>query len=567
MNYHIQKTFFSLLLVMAFFNCKNQPEMDFLTVETTRLNFSAEQNTRTISCLSHATVEAMSSQPAWCTIKVVHWNNSSAIEINVSKNTIVQERTATITVSDGKVNPVQIDVKQASGAPFLNIEAGSMQQFNPQSAQRQLTVNANVPFTATSSAPLWCTAVIDPDATVGNLTVSVTDNDSMADRYAEIVVAASGFSNAKINVVQYVRQIVIDPGEEEDENFDDAGHRIFSKAASLTFLKRNGPFIRLKDGGIFSVTGGACIISRDEGKTWTEFPVADPEKFLLGSPVAVQTHNGTIIIGFSNSREMSPLNWNKTTHCYDPNAKLPTYIVYSKNNGYTWSMPVKLHDSWTGMNREILETKDGHVVFSTMIMRNNLGRHCVLTYVSSDDGATWTPGNVLDSPKSAGDHGGLMEAAVIQLNDGRLWMLIRTNWDYFYESYSSDNGFTWSGYQKTNIDASSSPAALLRLQSGRMVLVWNRLYHEGENTVKRLGGDSNISEVAASWQRDELSMMYSDDDAKTWSKPFIIAKNTTRNDNSKWLSYPHVFEQSKGLIWITTDFGSLRIVVREDDLP
>ena len=204
-----------------------------------------------------------------------------------------------------------------------------------------------------------------------------------------------------------------------------------------------------------------------------------------------------------------------------------------------------------------------------MLMRNNPGRHCVLTYVSSNDGATWTPSNVLDEPSSAGDHGGLTEAALIQLKNGKLWMLIRTNWDYFYESFSTDNGLTWSTQTKTNIDASAAPGALIRLRSGRIVMVWNRLYHKGKNEIKRLGGDSNLSEVAASWQRDELSLMYSDNDGKTWSSPMIIAENITPSANpwSNWLAYPHLFEQKKGILWITTDFGNLRIAVREKDLP
>jgi Neuraminidase (sialidase) len=358
-----------------------------------------------------------------------------------------------------------------------------------------------------------------------------------------------------------------------DEKFDDAGHRIFSKAESLTFLERFGPFTRLSDGSIFTTGHNTCCISTDDGLTWTEYPMFDSNEFAMYCPVSVQTRKGTIIVGFSNTWEEgseSALNWNYTTHCYDPNAKRPTYVIYSKDYGKTWSKPLKLHDGWTGYNRAILETEDGHIVYSTMVMRNNLGRYCVLTHVSFDDGATWTASNVLDNPSSAGDHSGLMEGNIIQLNDGRLWMLIRTNWDYFYESYSTDNGLTWSAYTKTNIDASAAPGTLLRLQSGRIVLVWNRLYHKGKSEIIRVGGDCNLTDVAASWQRDELSLMYSDDDGKTWSSPIIIAENITPTANlfTNGIAYPCVFEQSKGVIWITTipDFGGLKIAVRESDL-
>jgi hypothetical protein len=311
------------------------------------------------------------------------------------------------------------------------------------------------------------------------------------------------------------------------KNYDRVGHIIHDKAFDMKTLSRMGPYTLLADGSILSTQDKAasCGISKDSGITWTDYQIFDPEEYEMVSSISIQTHTGAIIVAFSNLKEIHRLNWNKTIHCYDPAAQLPTYIAVSRDNGETWSKPLKLHNEWTGMNRGLIETKDGHIVLSTMIMRNNKGRHCVLTYVLSDDGATWKPSNVLDNPTSAGDHSGLTEATITELKDGRLWMLIRTNWDYFYESYSSDHGLTWSDYKKTSIDASASPGVFTRLQSGRLVLVWNRLYHQGQDSIARLGGDSNLSEVAASWQRDELSLMYSDNDGKTWSNPVIIAKN------------------------------------------
>ena len=562
--------YLALLLIVSFVTagCKEKTTENSLVVETTQVSFSAQQNTRTVSCSAKSTIEVVSSEPVWCTAKAVERKNGSAIEIGVSKNVVTTERTATITVSDGKES-AHIEVKQASGAPFFNFEFASVQQFNPQAAQRQLTVNANVPFTAKSSAS-WCTALVDPEATVNNLTVAVTENEGTDNRFAQVVLAATGFDNAVLNVEQRTAYV---PPIEDEEDYEYGAYRIFGKAIPLMSLSplynRYGPIIRLSNGDIFFPTwANTCAISKDDGRTWTQYITVNTDKYTTASPVAVQTRKGTIIMGFFNGKEMSPLNWNNTTHCHDPNAKLPAYVMYSKNNGQSWSEPLKLHDEWTGMNREILETKDGHIVLSTMKMRNNPGRHCVLTYVSSDDGVTWTSSNVLDNPTSAGDHGGLMEATITQLSDDRLWMLIRTNWDYFYETFSSDNGLTWSAYQKTNIDASSSPGALRRLESGRIVLVWNRLYHKGKNTIPRKGGDSNLSDVAASWQRDEFSLMYSDDDGKTWSSPVIIAENIIpETGSSTWLTYPFVFERTKGLIWITAGYGNFKIVIRETDLP
>ncbi|MPM41079.1 hypothetical protein SDC9_87729 [bioreactor metagenome] len=162
-----------------------------------------------------------------------------------------------------------------------------------------------------------------------------------------------------------------------------------------------------------------------------------------------------------------------------------------------------------------------------------------------------------------------MESTIVQLKDGRIWQLIRTNWDYFYESFSSDEGLTWSVPMKTDIDASSSPGALTRLKSGRLVLVWNRMYPEGETTTTLY---DNSAEVKASYMRHQLSIMFSDDDGKTWLTPTVLAKaynytppNDGSWDTSRWLSYPHIFEIEPGILIISTENGGLRIKLNEED--
>jgi len=245
----------------------------------------------------------------------------------------------------------------------------------------------------------------------------------------------------------------------------------------------------------------------------------------------------------------------------------------SIDGGKTWLEPQKLHDDWTGAIRSIIETKNGSVVFTSMKLLHNYGRHAVLTYTTKDNGATWTASNILDSANSRGHHSGLMESTVVQLNDGRLWHLIRTNRDYIYESFSSDTGLTWDTPKKTNFDASSSPHSIIRLKSGRLILVWNRLYPEGETSTPRYGveKDPNLSEVAASWMRHELSISFSDDDGKTWTTPRLIARYMDYTqpeddvDSSKWISYGHLVELDPGIIMITTESGGLRIKIKETD--
>jgi hypothetical protein len=89
------------------------------------------------------------------------------------------------------------------------------------------------------------------------------------------------------------------------------------------------------------------------------------------------------------------------------------------------------------------------------------------------------------------------------------------------------------------------------------------MYLQGHVSGPLRGGDGNLTEVATSWQREELSMMISSDDGKTWTEPVVIAKAI---EKGKQVSYPSIFEVKPGELWITTRFrGNLRIQLFEKD--
>ena len=345
------------------------------------------------------------------------------------------------------------------------------------------------------------------------------------------------------------------------------GYWIHDKVEEIPRLK-TGPFVRLGNGNILTVEKNKSCISKDEGKTWTEYPIfTDTGRFDIRIERAlIRTRDGVIILAFANDKEKA--NWNWQNDIADsPGATIPTYAVRSLDEGKTWQDPQKLHDEWTGANRDIIETKNGNIVLSSMMMRHNPGHHTVLTYTSKTNGLNWVRSNVIDLG-GVGHHSGVTEATIEQLRDGRLWMLMRTNWGVFWEAYSDNEGSTWKNFKPTKIDASSAPGLLQRLQSGRLVLVWNRAYPEGKKEYPLSGGDGISSEVAHSNNREELSIMFSDDDGKNWSKPIVIAR-ITENSKVKNLAYPRVFEARPGEIWITTTYstfaGYLSIKLYEKD--
>jgi hypothetical protein len=353
---------------------------------------------------------------------------------------------------------------------------------------------------------------------------------------------------------------------EKGGKMSSTGYWIHSKVEDMPGLK-SGAFIRLEDNGILTIDNNNSCISYDEGKTWIKYPVFDePEKYnitIQGTETLIKTRSGVIIAAFVNNNERA--NWNWDPEIIDsPGAILPTYTIRSLDGGKTWQDIQKLHNEWTGDNRSIIETKDGNIILSSMMMLHDPGRHAVVTYTSKTNGFNWIRSNVIDLG-GLGHHGGVMEAPIEQLNDGRIWMLLRTNWGVFWESYSENEGLLWKDFKPTKIEASSSPGLIKRLKSGRLVLVWNRYYPEGKKEIELEGGDGNVSEVPVSWFRKELSMMFSEDDGKTWSTPVVIAK-VTENGNQESLSYPTIFEANPGELWITTIYpGNLRIRLFEKD--
>ncbi len=302
-------------------------------------------------------------------------------------------------------------------------------------------------------------------------------------------------------------------------------------------------------------------VSRDGGETWSPTGPFEPSGSLRPSDSGafIRTRRGILIAAFSNGAERANWNWDETIHD-SPGAILPTYTVRSADDGRTWSQPLKLHSSWTGANRDMIETRDGLIVFTSMQMRHQPGRHTVLTYVSEDEGQTWEPSNIIDLG-GCGHHGGVTEATLVELHDGSLLKYIRTNWGQFWRALSTNGGRTWHPYGPAGIDASSAPGALLRLADERIAMVWNRYFPEGQSDVELRGGDGNWSATPTSNFRHELSISFSADECETWSAPVVIARKPDGE-----VSYPYLFEPEPGTLWITAHRFGLKMRIRQQDV-
>lgn len=148
----------------------------------------------------------------------------------------------------------------------------------------------------------------------------------------------------------------------------------------------------------------------------------------------------------------------------------------------------KSKDETTTWGDEILVTKDNayHVVNNDRIVELKNGRLLVptanhgdyragkpafgLCYMSDDHGETWRAGNGVVRLGGVG----CQEPGVVELEDGRIFMIIRTSLGRMYQSWSPDGGDTWSEPVATALRSPTAPASIKRIpKTGELLLIWN----------------------------------------------------------------------------------------------
>lgn len=153
------------------------------------------------------------------------------------------------------------------------------------------------------------------------------------------------------------------------------------------------------------------------------------------------------------------------------------------------------------------------------------------TFYSDDDGLTWKLSGFAQAPHhtSGGLHRGIrwnhgaVEPTVIELRDGRIWMIMRTAQDNHYESFSKDGGQTWSKAVPSRFYGTITMPTLKRLTDGRILFVWNNTTPLPEmNNAKGTREDVFTN-------RDALHAAISEDDGKTWTGFRELILNDIRN--------------------------------------
>jgi glycerophosphoryl diester phosphodiesterase len=84
---------------------------------------------------------------------------------------------------------------------YINV-SNRLLNFNLGASYQSVTVSSNVEFTVASSHPEWCDATVIPNYQTGNVRITVSKNESMDSRQAEITISAKGARDVDISVIQ-----------------------------------------------------------------------------------------------------------------------------------------------------------------------------------------------------------------------------------------------------------------------------------------------------------------------------------------------------------------------------
>jgi hypothetical protein len=261
-----------------------------------------------------------------------------------------------------------------------------------------------------------------------------------------------------------------------------------------------GAFITLENGDIlfaYSKFSGqkdndkaciACIRSKDGGETWSDSKVLfEPDKAKNLMSVSFMRMKDDSIGIFYLVRK----GWGDTR----------PVIRRSYDEGETWTEP--LYCTQTKGYYEVCNDKvinsNGRIIIPTSYFgvkkkydpRSFRGTAVFL--ISDDDGYTWRESKEVCQMPVPRSMTGLQEPSIIQLN-GYLWALFRTDMGFQYESFSRDNGDSWTQPQPSVFTSSDSPLSMKK---------WNRIYVVWNPRPSHFGWPAPRNPLMMAWSRDE----------------------------------------------------------------
>jgi sialidase-1 len=288
-----------------------------------------------------------------------------------------------------------------------------------------------------------------------------------------------------------------------------------------------GGFVTLKSGRIlfeysqfsegqhdYSPSAIARIYSDDQGRTWSQPEVVVPTgKYQnIMSVTLLRLASGKIARFYAVKKTM-------LRDCQP-------VISLSSDEGQTWTEP-KLVTQAPGYfvlnNDRVIQTKSGRLIVPLGYHRT-MGdtddwkswdpRAIAVWYYSDDEGATWKESDTWWALPAV-TTSGLQEPGVVELSNGSIYSWFRTDQGAQMESFSTDNGVTWSLPRLTQLKSPVSPASIKHVPGTKtLMVVFND--HSGK-----------VAKPESPKQRAPQAVAFSTDDGKTWGPSQLIEDDLT----------------------------------------
>lgn len=291
-----------------------------------------------------------------------------------------------------------------------------------------------------------------------------------------------------------------------------------------------GDFIRLKNNDILLAyshyTGQSAgdhepahiagRISKDEGETWSEpFFLREVEEggLNLMSVSLLRLQDGRIALFYLRKYTLQDTR---------------PFVCFSMDEGKTWTNPQAcISEAEKGYyvvnNARVIQLSDGVILIPCAHHPVDANGRLTMAatmvcYFSTDAAQTFQRGGEVENPENVI----CQEPGLLEMADGTLLMIIRTNAGSQYLSRSRNGGRTWTPAEKSSFISPLSPAQLSKFpNSDKILAVWNESPSE-RNPLTLAVLNQNL-ECVTKWIIDE-------------SEP----------SPARWFCYPALFPLSNG---------------------